>query len=233
MNNFKMLVLIVSYFATLSLHAGPLKSSHELFELNVGHGEGTFVKSYLKVTSLDLYEAPSEDAKILYSVALKQAEDNHPVDFLKLFNDKSGVFFFQGIYSKEKKGKFYKVFYKGNYYWAHEKSFYRITKIENLMMEGGLHIPVEKSTFYDAPAGSKMKVPKSLLDFSKLDKNNGMAFKILSYKWVKSKLWIQLTNEDGPCTEGTTGLYKEKIIFWVHPYDKDNRPLYNYPHNGC
>ncbi|WP_127717363.1 hypothetical protein [Halobacteriovorax sp. HLS] len=231
----KYLFFIALFASSTSLLARPDKSSHELFELNVGIAEGSYV-SNIKVTAIELYESPSLKAKVLYSIPLKRPQGVISDGYYRLdFDDKSGVFWHQGIYSKEKSGDFYKVFYKGSYYWAHKKSFMWITKIEDLFKSNMISIAADKLTFHESPGGKVFNKPKSMFDFinKSPDKDNYLEFKAVAFKWIDSKLWIQFEEKKESCGIKNYTFKKKNVKFWVHPYDKNGKPMYQYPFKGC
>ncbi|WP_127717362.1 hypothetical protein [Halobacteriovorax sp. HLS] len=238
----KYLFLIALFASSTSSLARPDKSSHELFELNVGIGDLDYLPE-VKITAIDLYESPSLKARVIQSVPLKNPDGSNTPGYYAIdFDDKSGVFWHQGIYSKEKSGDFYKVFYKGSYYWAHKKSFMWITKIEDKFIGGMVFLAADKLTFYESPGGKVFNKPKSMLDYidKSPNKDNYLEFKAVAYKWIDSKLWIQFEEEKESCGIKNYTFKKKNVKFWVHPYDKNGKPFdekgkpfYIYSYKGC
>ena len=224
------LIFSLVFSSVLADGTRPTKAFHELYELNVGTGEGSFIKT-LKFKSLTLYKEPSKKSQIVYKVDYVNDSRDHPAQFYELFDDKSGVYKFMGIYSRENRGDFYKVFYKGDYLWAHKSNFYEIVNIESLIMDPrGISANVNKIEFYKTPGGEVFTIPNSLKRYSE-NRTKKVDFLPKEYKWIDGVLWVKLSSEKGSCApEGIS--YNEKLEFWYTPYKKGERPNYYYGYKG-
>jgi len=209
----------------------PTKAFHELYELNVGTAEGTFLKT-LKLKSLVLYKDPDRNSPILHEVEYVNESRKYQSGFYQLFDDKSGVYEFMGIYSRERRGDFYRVFYKGEYFWTHKSNYHRITRVENLILDPrGISVDVNKIEFYKTPGGEVFTIPDSLKRYSE-NRTNDVDFLPKEYKWIDGVLWVKLSSEKGSCS--TDNDYSEKLEFWYTPYKKGERPNYYYAYkSGC
>lgn len=203
----------------------PKTSSHELYQLNMGAGEGAF-HNQIGLT-VKIYSKPSLKSSIVGSVLIKESQ--HPADFYKEFDDGTGLHYFLGIYSKERKGDFFKVYYKGSYSWIHLKQIYRPQRIEQYFSNRLTFIPLTMKLF-DAVEGKLIKIPK-------VKKQNGgyevkkLYADVIDFKWRDNKLWLKVKIHKEGCNDYT--YFEKPVEVWIHPWNEKGKPLYSYPYKGC
>lgn len=231
-NTKKIFILGLFLFSFLGLAKGPVrptKSSHMLYELNIGAAEGSY---YTTKSVLSLYDEPKNGAPAVFQVPLINEKRKRPGAFYKLFDDGSAIFYSTGISSKEKIGDFYKVFYEGDYYWANKSDFVRVVNIEEFAAHPlGIYLSVYETSFYNKPNGNKIKLPSGIDDFLKGTGYKHVTFDVAEYKWVQDKLWVKIKTAENFC--GSNRHFKGKVDAWIHPFSKEGKPLFVYARKGC
>jgi hypothetical protein len=206
------------------------KSTHEMFELNVGTGEGSFDEE-VKKNKVDLYKSPSKKSKIIYSVPLIDKERNHPASFYRLFDDKTGVIPYLGIYSKERIDDFFKVYHKGGYYWLPSDQV-ETKGVEQIFLNRLIYLSSDYKSFFDKPSGKLIKFNEKIKEeASKGVSGELIALDVLETKWIKRKLWIRVKIHKDICLG--VSIFDKPFKAWVHPYKKDGKPNYTYSYKGC
>jgi len=223
------LILMMLTLSVFSSEVRPVKSYHEVYRLLVGEVHGIpLKKEVIQKKEVRLFDKPSlEKGKVVVKYRYSKIMKEHSSWFLSKFNEKNKTYWFLGISSKEKKGKFYKVLHKGQSLWVPGEDVTAVQPVEDIVV--GL------AQIYISNKFIPYKIPgkEALEDESrKLIKQLGNVFpaQVVGSKWIKNELWFNIEVFENKC-EGTK-ILKNPLHIWMKAYSKKGEPEYTYAFKG-
>ncbi len=196
--------------------------------LNVGYFSGSQTDDSIAEEIL-LYDKPISNGRILHRVKIK--DFNHSSELYKLFDDNKSVFYFLNISSTEKRNEFYKVFYRGKYYWVPESNFIEKKPILEYMRQVNFSVPLS-SKLFEKPGG---KIVYRSLNwvYRKETYREFVRARIIDHKYISETLWLKLKFDPSEaCLPEQFKKDLKPFEGWYMPYEKNGKPLWSYPHKG-
>ncbi len=177
-----------------------------------------------KENVLRIYESPSKEGTVVSRVNLQLNKDSRS---MLLFDEGKAVQYNMIITSSEKVGSFYRVYYKGSYFWVYEEDLGNVLTyneyFEDLKWEIGVRFDSRMPLFKSI---NGEKVPWDVIAKFRNSKNRKLALDIPVTKAtvVDDKLWLKLEiGKKIPADrEGVLEL-DEPIVVWVRAYNDEGR----------
>ena len=204
-----LLIFLLTVSVSASGEKRPEKANFPLYSLNA-HNDGS-KRAHM---SLKLYKEPKSTSQIVYEVPFVSKErKDHTGPFHKLFDHDSIYHYPHSIFSKEKIGEFYKIYYKNETFWSKGSNYLRTEKIENRMLDSLIGIDYDKIRLFDKPLGNEIQVPASLLKHYKDNNEDYFVTDVKEFKWMKGRLWVRILFWRAPCDDAQ--YFDKNFSAWV------------------
>jgi len=207
------------------------KSNHELYILDVGTGGGFLLKNRAKVDELRLFGKPNLKGKVVRRIPLNTNKERKIINILGDFFQGRGAYGSVAIYSRERRGDFFKVKHKNMDGWLYKGELYKIIYIEDFLKEIKFSIRIKWLMLADVPGGKRL-FPQNITNrrSESHSSGTGVELKVLGSAWHENKLWLRvkvLGYEDN-----MERISIEEIEGWIHPYNVEGQALYGYSYKG-